>query len=842
MNDLAPDELSLAPSEEVFLALQGRLSKPDLLTMTLKAALLACEDAGVIRFSVAATTGPRSVLSPHTITVTPTGHAVEWPPHSIEDRLRFGEHEAPRDLIYQWLCGEAADPWALGVDKVWIGLAIRGLATVTRRRFNRFAYGVGSLAAAHIAVHSEQLDRLTAAQQGRAQLWTLLDREIARAMDRAASADSEGRRPDADPWEAEAEADRLRVLGPEQMTPLTILMFATFSGVIAIMDGFVAWNQGHLAWAGVSAAVVIVLGTVDLLPWPPPVRRVLTAMSQSTRFRKAPGAAAATLTAKARMTGLAIATPLVVLVSLIAAAFGWVGKSIAVIGVGMGVWWLLKRVSGAAISDRVAQQGVAATAANDDQTASSPVHRAGSASPGRRLRLEVVRPAELPEPSPNAQARFQVVEERGVALRRTYRLLVSQCATAYVLIISAAAVWRGQFPFHSKGITAAWVLWAATILVMWGRVFVALRRRRAGKNPQETQAVQTIQPMAHAVAGALWFGITVLTIPAYVKSAWPVTWLLLASVCLYVVQSRRTRSALERRYPVVAPANLLALRVFGSPSLKDFMALTSYWRWMGTTQRLDGPDTSGDKTADVLAVMTGRANERIVKTEQDLAAALAAFREDTDGELRYTLNSMQCSNATWQQALDRLLGKADVVVMDLSGFSSERLGCKYELGTLVEKTGLDRVLLLVDDSTDLGLLEHVLHDAWKRTSPDSPNHLAEHPVTLVRTGGLSDRQPDESVYEWQRRLQMRLGGKRLVGRLVDMAVAASTSAGVSRIDAVRVVQWPRPWTGGVAGVLRMSLLVLVVLVSLLASTCVYLIDAGGTQLRVGPGQVLDSST
>ena len=67
----------------------------------------------------------------------------------------------------------------------------------------------------------------------------------------------------------------------------------------------------------------------------------------------------------------------------------------------------------------------------------------------------------------------------------------------------------------------------------------------------------------------------------------------------------------------------VALYRHESPSLKDFMALTSYWRWMGTTQRLDGPDTSGDKTADILAVMTGRANERIVQTEQDLAAPFA---------------------------------------------------------------------------------------------------------------------------------------------------------------------------------------------------------------------------
>ena len=85
----------------------------------------------------------------------------------------------------------------------------------------------------------------------------------------------------------------------------------------------------------------------------------------------------------------------------------------------------------------------------------------------------------------------------------------------------------------------------------------------------------------------------------------------------------RVRAKLDkRRYRTgvkVTAAEMrdVALHRHESPSLKDFMALTSYWRWMGTTQRLDGPDTSGDKTADILAVMTGRANERIVQTEQD---------------------------------------------------------------------------------------------------------------------------------------------------------------------------------------------------------------------------------
>ena len=100
-------------------------------------------------------------------------------------------------------------------------MTLRGLATVTRRRFNRLAYAAGPLAAAHVAAHSNRLDRLTAAQLDRADFWTLLDREIDRAMDRRTI--SSDHQSDANPWADEAEADRLRLLGAEQMTPLTIL-------------------------------------------------------------------------------------------------------------------------------------------------------------------------------------------------------------------------------------------------------------------------------------------------------------------------------------------------------------------------------------------------------------------------------------------------------------------------------------------------------------------------------------------------------------------------------------------------------------------------------------------
>ena len=64
-----------------------------------------------------------------------------------------------------------------------------------------------------------------------------------------------------------------------------------------------------------------------------------------------------------------------------------------------------------------------------------------------------------------------------------------------------------------------------------------------------------------------------------------------------------------------------------------------------------------------------------------------------------------------------------MVQVDLGGFDEDNQGCAHELGLLVDRVPLDRVLLVVDDSTDLALLRRVLEDSWsrRRRTAASPN-------------------------------------------------------------------------------------------------------------------------
>jgi hypothetical protein len=79
--------------------------------------------------------------------------------------------------------------------------------------------------------------------------------------------------------------------------------------------------------------------------------------------------------------------------------------------------------------------------------------------------------------------------------------------------------------------------------------------------------------------------------------------------------------------------------------------------------------------------------------------------------------------------VSRLAAETDAVLMDLRAFQWEHQGCVFELRLLVNVGVLDKVVLIVDGSTDLPLLGQILWSAkeslpaastsW-RNDPDRP--------------------------------------------------------------------------------------------------------------------------
>jgi uncharacterized protein len=149
--------------------------------------------------------------------------------------------------------------------------------------------------------------------------------------------------------------------------------------------------------------------------------------------------------------------------------------------------------------------------------------------------------------------------------------------------------------------------------------------------PQDVdEAIFSIHPVAFRLLGTFWIVVALLRSAIVYPSLAPPLPLIfiaitLASVLGYLYWIYRGATDAERLYPYRPSLNLLALRVFGSPNLSDFLNLSDAWQWIGTRQLLDGPDTAGHKAKDLLNYLSGRIDRSIKADATELHEALDAF-------------------------------------------------------------------------------------------------------------------------------------------------------------------------------------------------------------------------
>jgi len=177
---------------------------------------------------------------------------------------------------------------------------------------------------------------------------------------------------------------------------------------------------------------------------------------------------------------------------------------------------------------------------------------------------------------------------------------------------------------------------------------------------------------------------------------------LLSSVLIRLVQ----RPLQKRPSP-----RLLILRVFvpGKKAEHLFRFVDTRWRSMGDTFLVAGPDlaTQTIKPRFIFDFLMGRLNRLFVTGEAQLASRLASIdRDEIAGRGR--LHEMYCQGEMWRQAVAAFVARADVILMDLRGFSAARAGAQWELAYIAKEFLWERVVLLVDRSTDRNLLAQSL--------------------------------------------------------------------------------------------------------------------------------------
>jgi len=289
--------------------------------------------------------------------------------------------------------------------------------------------------------------------------------------------------------------------------------------------------------------------------------------------------------------------------------------------------------------------------------------------------------------------------------------------------------------FSVPGLTSAGILLGATmtsVMLAWALLRWLARSYRDRQASDQILTVDvlmlvfTIFTVAMTAEGLEWGPLAALA--AFV--AYKIT----CSICFRFHWSSRLKDP---------PRTLLLLRVFGFDKrtrtlLQD---IGHRWRYIGPIRLIAGTDlvNATIEPHEFFSFMHGRLSRDFVKDLEDVRTRLSTSSAVADPDGLYRIEDYFCHTDTWRTTVSVLAQAADAVLMDLRGFTARHQGCIFELECLIASAPLDRVVLLIDHTTDVGAVENVLQQAWAAMPENSPNRRSDVPrVRILRTS--SDRR------------------------------------------------------------------------------------------------------
>jgi hypothetical protein len=181
----------------------------------------------------------------------------------------------------------------------------------------------------------------------------------------------------------------------------------------------------------------------------------------------------------------------------------------------------------------------------------------------------------------------------------------------------------------------------------------------------------------------------------------------------------------RRRRSQSEPRTLLLLRVFGFDKRTQRLLddLGQRWRYLGPIRLIGGADLAYAtlEPHEFLAFLSGRLTRAFIKDSGDLDRRLVESTALPDPDGLYRVEDFFCHDDTWRMTVSRLARNAHAVLMDLRGFTPANRGCIFEIEELIASVAVIRVVLIVDDSTDVRFLEQTIEAAWSAIPSDSPN-------------------------------------------------------------------------------------------------------------------------
>lgn len=153
-------------------------------------------------------------------------------------------------------------------------------------------------------------------------------------------------------------------------------------------------------------------------------------------------------------------------------------------------------------------------------------------------------------------------------------------------------------------------------------------------------------------------------------------------------------------------------------------------------------------TWGVLALGRRSIDRRFVRSREQLLCRLQRLEDRPRNlDLGFRHERAMCHDDTWFMTVGEFARRAQVVLMDLRGFSKERQGCQTEIDFLFDTVPVQRIVFLIDTQADPELFVHTLSERWRMQRPDSPNVAALEPVVSVYIVARADEHDVQALVD-----------------------------------------------------------------------------------------------
>ena len=252
--------------------------------------------------------------------------------------------------------------------------------------------------------------------------------------------------------------------------------------------------------------------------------------------------------------------------------------------------------------------------------------------------------------------------------------------------------------------------------------------------------------------GAYWALITSFTLALVLllsfeqRTAYSMEWLGLAILIFWLVWRWLQRAVLwlARRGAPEPLGGLLLLRVFKPSERSEAFTdrFLARWRFAGPVWMIAGPDLAGAymEPDEFFAYLRRRLHERFITDPASLPDKLAQMDNARDPDGRFRVNELFCANTTWQTAVLALIDKAGVVLLDLREYTHQRAGTRFELGELLRRATLHKVLVLVSAKDDAAQIQSEIEAVWQEVGAEAAAGVPVPCLQLLSLGEGTDAE------------------------------------------------------------------------------------------------------